>query len=54
MGVNIEDKELVECLIPHWKGETLSFFLVVAINGLICIDTCPREKGREEADHFYD
>ena len=35
--VKIDDKELVKCLIPHWKWETISFFLIMVINGLICI-----------------
>ena len=34
----MDDKELVKCLIPHWKWETISFFLIMVINGLICID----------------
>ena len=49
MGLNMEDKELVECLILHWKGERIFyFFLIVVINGLICInsdiglDTCAK------------
>ena len=33
----MDDKELVKCLIPHWKWETNSFFLILVINGLICI-----------------
>ena len=35
--VKMDDKELVKCLIPHWKWETISFFLITVINGLICI-----------------
>ena len=35
--VKMDDKELVKCLIPHWKWETISFFLIMVINGLICI-----------------
>ena len=38
MRVNMEDKELVEYLIPNWKGERpLLFFLIVVINVWICI-----------------
>ena len=33
----MDDKELVKCLIPHWKWETNSFFLIMIINKLICI-----------------
>ena len=33
----MDDKELVKCLIPHWKWETISFFLIMVVNGLICI-----------------
>ena len=35
--VKMDDKELVICLIPHWKWETISFFSIMVINGLICI-----------------
>ena len=35
--VKMDDKELVKCLIPHWKWETNSFFLIMIINKLICI-----------------
>ena len=35
--VKMDDKELVKCLIPHWKWETISLFLITVINGLICI-----------------
>ena len=42
MRVHMENKELVECLIPHWKGErhlfySFFFFFCVVINVLICI-----------------
>ena len=50
MKINIEDKKLMKCLIPCWKGlvsqkkkkmlkrrETLSSFLIVVINELKCI-----------------
>ena len=44
MRVHMENKELVECLIPHWKGERhlfysffFFFFFCVVINVLICI-----------------
>ena len=37
MRVNMEDKELVECLISLKRRETLLFFLILVINGLICI-----------------
>ena len=33
----MDDKELVKCLILHWKWETISFFLIMVVNGLICI-----------------
>ena len=56
MGVDMEDKKLVECLISHYKEEKLyySFFFffwetkIGAFNGLICIDSniglnmCPK------------
>ena len=35
--VKMDDKELVKYLIPHWKWETISFFSIMVINGLICI-----------------
>ena len=35
--LKMNDNELVKCLIPHWKWETISFFLITVINGLICI-----------------
>ena len=39
MGVNMEDKELVKIFNPTLKtGETVLFFLIVVINGLIYID----------------
>ena len=39
MRVNMKDKDLMKCLIPHWKGERLFlFFLIVVINGLIFIN----------------
>ena len=51
MGVNIEDEELVKMFNPTLKmRETMLFFLIVMINGLICIDsnigldTCARER----------
>ena len=25
-GVNMEDEELVKCLIPHWKGDYFVLF----------------------------
>ena len=32
--VNVENKELVKCLISHWKKkETILLFLTVEING---------------------
>ena len=52
MEINMEDKKLMKCLIPCWKGsvsqkkkknvekerdETLSSFLIVVINELKCI-----------------
>ena len=49
MEINMEDKELMKCLIPCWKRlvsqqkkmlkrrETLSSFLIVVINELKCI-----------------
>ena len=40
MGVNIEDEELVKMFNPTLKmRETMLFFLIVMINGLICIDS---------------
>ena len=33
----MDDEELVKCLIPHWKWETISFFLITVIKGLIYI-----------------
>ena len=33
----MDDKELVKSLILHWKWETISFFLIMVVNGLICI-----------------
>ena len=39
MRVNMEDKELVKMFNPTLKtGETVLFFLIVVINGLIYID----------------
>ena len=35
--VKMDDKELVKFLISHWKWETILFFLITVINGLICI-----------------
>ena len=37
MRVNMEDKELVECLTSLKRRKTLLFFLILVINGLICI-----------------
>ena len=40
MGVNIEDKELVKMFNSTLKmRETILFFLIVVINGLIWIDS---------------
>ena len=51
MGVNIEDEELVRMYNSTLKmSKTILFFLIVVINGLICIDfdirldTCGRKR----------
>ena len=51
MGVNIEDDELVKMFNPTLKRrETILFFLIMVINGLILIDsdigldTCARKR----------
>jgi len=50
MRVNMEDKEIVKCLISHWKWERLLLFLSRVINELKCIgvdimlDTCAKKK----------
>ena len=55
MGVNIEDDELVKMFNPTLKRrETILFFLIMVINGLIWIDsdigldTCARKRWRVE------
>ena len=49
VGVNMKDEELMKMFNPTLKRrETILFFLIVMINGLICIvsdiglDTCAR------------